>query len=167
MLVVLLKKTNYYTKTPEIENKRHNHNHDKYITTPEFNTLAANVFNARLLQGNLVTKNFFDNTVSSLDSKIIENKTKNKSIVFWCTKLFIISSNKQYFKINKKYILSWKSKGLFDENIIPYATSDNSLTPLINHYNIKVRLKFNGSCLKQPNKLKYDFRHKAKRLYCL
>ena len=73
----------------------------------------------------------------------------------------------RYFKINKKYILSWKSKGLFDENIIPYATSDNSLTPLINHYNIKVRLKFNGSCLKQPNKLKYDFRHKAKRLYCL
>ena len=93
----LVKKTNYYTKTPEIENKRHNHNHDKYITTPEFNTLAANVFNARLLQGNLVTKNFFDNTVSSLDSKIIENKTKNKSIVFWCTKLFIISSNKQIF----------------------------------------------------------------------
>ena len=93
----LVKKTNYYTKTPEIENKRHNHNHDKYITTPEFNTLAANVFNARLLQGNLVTKYFFDNTVSSLDSKIIENKTKNKSIVFWCTKLFIISSNKQIF----------------------------------------------------------------------
>ena len=25
-----------------------NHNHDKYITTPEFNTLAADVFNARL-----------------------------------------------------------------------------------------------------------------------
>ena len=65
----------------------------------------------------------------------------------------------RYFKINKKYILSWKSKGLFDENIIPYATSDNSLTPLINHYNIKVRLKFNGSCLKQPNKLTYDYGH--------
>ena len=24
------------------------HNHDKYITTPELNTLAADVFNARL-----------------------------------------------------------------------------------------------------------------------
>ena len=26
------------------------HNHDKYITTPKFNTLAADVFNARLAQ---------------------------------------------------------------------------------------------------------------------
>ena len=33
------------------------HNHDKYITTLEFNTLAANVFNARLAQANLVSKN--------------------------------------------------------------------------------------------------------------
>ena len=31
-----------------------NHNHDKYITTPEFNTLAASVFNARLAQANLI-----------------------------------------------------------------------------------------------------------------
>ena len=26
----------------------HDHDHDKYITTPEFNTLAASGFNARL-----------------------------------------------------------------------------------------------------------------------
>ena len=32
----LVKKTN--TKITEIENKLNNHNHDKYITTPEFNT---------------------------------------------------------------------------------------------------------------------------------
>ena len=36
----LVKKTN--TKITEIENKLNNHNHDKYITTPEFNTLAPN-----------------------------------------------------------------------------------------------------------------------------
>ena len=48
MLVFLLKKTDYDTKITKIENKLHNHNHDKYITTPEFNTLAADVFNARL-----------------------------------------------------------------------------------------------------------------------
>ena len=76
----LVKKTDYNTKVTEIENKLNNHNHDKYITTPEFNTLAANVFNARLLQANLITKSTFDDTVSSLDSKIAENKTKNKSI---------------------------------------------------------------------------------------
>ena len=42
------KKTDYNTKITEIEKKLTDHNHDKYITTPEFNTLAANVFNARL-----------------------------------------------------------------------------------------------------------------------
>ena len=56
MLVVLLKKTDYDTKVTEIENKLNNHNHDKYITTPEFNTLAADIFNARLSQANLVAK---------------------------------------------------------------------------------------------------------------
>ena len=77
MLVVVLKKTGYDTKITEIENKLNNHNHDKYIATPEFNTLAADVFNARLAQANLVTKTDFDNTISSLDSKIAKNKTKN------------------------------------------------------------------------------------------
>ena len=40
---------------------------------------------------------------------------------------------RRYFKIiaNTKYISSWKSKGLSDKTIKPYATSDNSLTPLI------------------------------------
>ena len=35
----------------------------------------------------------------------------------------------RYFKIiaNTKYISSWKSKGLSDETIKPYATSDDSL----------------------------------------
>ena len=43
--------------------------------------LTLYVFNPRLSQANLVTKTNFDNTVSSLDSKIAKNKTKNKSIV--------------------------------------------------------------------------------------
>ena len=43
----LVKKTDYITKITEIENKLNNHSHDKHITTPEFNTLAADVFNAR------------------------------------------------------------------------------------------------------------------------
>ena len=65
----------------------------------------------------------------------------------------------RYFKIiaNKKFISSWKSKGLFDETITPYATSDNSLTPLIDYYGSKIRVKFNKSCLKQPNKLTYSY----------
>ena len=35
------------------------------------------------------------------------------------------------------------------------------LTPFVNHYGVKVRLKFNGSCLKQPNKLTYDYENKV------
>ena len=32
----------------DIEKKIIDHNHDKYNTTPEFNTLAVDVFNGRL-----------------------------------------------------------------------------------------------------------------------
>ena len=55
---------------------------------------------------------------------------------------------------NKLYISSWKSKRLSDETIKPPVTSDNSLTPLIDYLGNKIRLKFSGSCLKQP-KLQY------------
>ena len=56
----------------------------------------------------------------------------------------------RYFKItaNEKFISSRKSKGLSDETITSYATSDNSLTPLIDYYGSKVRVKFNKGCLK-------------------
>ena len=37
----LVKKTDYNTKVTEIGNKLKNHNHDKYIDTSEFNTLAT------------------------------------------------------------------------------------------------------------------------------
>ena len=72
----LVKKTDYNTKITEIENKLTNHNHDKYITTPEFNTLATDVFNARLARANLVTKTNFNNAVSSLNNKIVASKKK-------------------------------------------------------------------------------------------
>ena len=56
----LVKKTGFDTKITEIEKKLTDHNHDKYITTPEFNALAADIFNARLAQANLMTKRDFD-----------------------------------------------------------------------------------------------------------
>ena len=43
----LVKKTDYDTKISDLEKKLTDYNHDKYITTPEFNALAASVFNAR------------------------------------------------------------------------------------------------------------------------
>ena len=39
-----VKKTNYNTKTTEIENRLNDHNHGKYITTPEFNTFDCRCF---------------------------------------------------------------------------------------------------------------------------
>ena len=153
MLAIWLKKQIVILIVTEIENKLNNHNHDKYITTPEFNKLTADVFNAILAQANLITKTIFDNTVSNVDSKIAENKTKKKSIenelkklktfdlsYFTGTKHFeedgtrnylVFQPIRRYFKIiaHGKYISSWKSKGLSDEAIKPYATSDISLTP--------------------------------------
>ena len=48
----LVKEADYNTKISELEKKLTNHDHYKYITTPKFNTLAADVFNARLVQAN-------------------------------------------------------------------------------------------------------------------
>ena len=56
----LVKKTDYNTKITDIENILNYHNHDKYVATSEFNTLATNVFNARLAQANFITKTDFD-----------------------------------------------------------------------------------------------------------
>ena len=37
-----------------------------------------------------------------------------------------------------------------DKSIKPFNTSDNSITPLIDYYSYKIRVKFNGSILRQP-----------------
>ena len=68
----LVKKTDYNTKITDIENKLNDHNHDKYVATSEFNTLAANVFNARLAQANLITKTDFDAKLSRLNRKLLQ-----------------------------------------------------------------------------------------------
>ena len=134
----LVKKTDYDTKITEFEKKLTDHNHYKYITTPEFNTLAADVFNARLSRVNLVSKTNFNNTILSINSKTAANKTKNESIKNELKKVKTIDSNyfigkshfekngtqnylvfqplNKYFKIitNTKYISLWQSKGLSD-----------------------------------------------------
>ena len=72
----LVKKTDYNTNITKIEKKLTGHNHDKYITTPEFNILAA-VFNARWAQANLIKKTDFVAKLTSLNRKITANKTKH------------------------------------------------------------------------------------------
>ena len=155
-----------------------NHNRDKYITTPGFNILGVDVFNARLARANLVAKTDFDAKPSSFNIKVTENKTKHSLVENELKKLktldlsyFIGRSHfeedstqnylvfqpiNRYFKViaNTLYISSWKSKGLSDKTIKPPVTSDNSLTPLIDYLANKIRLNFTGICLKQP-KLQY------------
>ena len=48
----LVQKTDYNTKIYEIEEKINNHDHDKYITTQEFNKLTLENFDIRLKQVN-------------------------------------------------------------------------------------------------------------------
>ena len=119
-----------------------------------------------------MAKTDFDAKLSSLNRKITENKTKHLLVENQLKKLKTFDSSyftgkshfeedgtqnylvfqpiNRYFKViaNTLYISSWKSKGLSDETINPPATSDNSLTPLINYLGNKIRLKFSGSCLK-------------------
>ena len=137
----------------------------------------------RLAQANLIRKTHFDDRPSNLNKKITTNKAKHVLVknefkkpktfdwsYFIGKNYFEEDGNQNYllfqpisrcFKINGKYILSWKSNGLYDETITPYPTSGNSLTPMVDHYGTRIRLQFNGSCLKQLNKLTYDYRHKV------
>ena len=73
----LVKKTDYNTKISEIENKVNDHNHDKYITTPEFNTMVAHVFKARLAaQTDLIRKPDFDFKLKGISDRVTKNKNK-------------------------------------------------------------------------------------------
>ena len=128
-----------------MEKKLTDHNHDKYITTPEFNALADDVFNARLAQANLITKTDFDTKLSSLNRKITANKTKHLLVGNELKKLKTSDSNyfrgkshfeedgtqnylvlqpmNRYFKIVAGvgygcHIYYWKSKALSEQAFI-------------------------------------------------
>ena len=108
----------------------------------------------------MITKTDFDVKLSSLNRKITQNKKKHlvvenelKKLKTFNSRYFIGKSHfeengaqnhlvllpiSRYFRINGKHILSWKSKGLSDEAITPYASSDNNLNPLIDHYGARI-----------------------------
>ena len=60
----------------------------------------------------------------------------------------------RYFRliINTTNILLCQSKGLYNENVFPPNTH---FCPLIDYIGNKIKVKFNGSCLKQSNKISY------------
>ena len=155
----LVKKTDYNTKITDIENKLNNHNHDKYVAASEFNILAANVLNAGLAQANVITKTDFDAKLLSLNRKITANKTKhflndNDLNYYRGKQYFDQGISKQnylvflvmgkYFKLNSVVgvidrVLSWQSKGLFNESIKPPTTSNNSLNPGLSYNDTKIK----------------------------
>ena len=74
------KKTDYNAKINAIEKKiTTDHDHDKYITTQEFNKLTSENFAARLVQANLASKSdiaSFVVTPSKPNNALVENKFK-------------------------------------------------------------------------------------------
>ena len=58
----------------QIKKKLTDHDHDKYITTLEFNNLAARVFTARLAQAHLITKTDFDDKLKVSIKKLTQTK---------------------------------------------------------------------------------------------
>ena len=82
----LVKKNDNKTNNNEIKKEITEHNHDKYITTPEFNKIMADIFAVRLKRANLgsksgianlVNKTDFDEKLKNLNKKVTTNKTKN------------------------------------------------------------------------------------------
>ena len=67
-----VKKADYDTEISDIEKKITDHDHDKYITTPEFNTMAASVFNVTLAQANVIIKTDFDAKLSGLNRRLLQ-----------------------------------------------------------------------------------------------
>ena len=172
----LVTKADYNTKISVIEKKITDHNHDKYITTPEFNILAPNVFNARLAQVIVITKTDFDAKLQSLSKRITSNTTKHLLVENELKKLqkfhssyfrgesyfqedgsqnyLIFQTMYRYFKRiagvgSGNYIYFWKTKSLSDENLDSMTASNYSITPELSYYGTKTRVELNGICLKQ------------------
>ena len=85
MLTVQFKNKTKQNKTKQIITEKlltlkktfTDHNHDKYITTPEFNRFLTKVFDEILKQGNLVTKTDLDDKLKTQIKTNDLNKTKH------------------------------------------------------------------------------------------
>ena len=131
-------------KITEVENKIPYH--AKFITTQDFNKLATENFAATLTQANLVSKTDFDNKLTSFNRKNTSNKTKYLEVLKKQKQTSVTKEDynfllgRMYFTSNdgspntfvyqpildtwelKKdtgtdYILSWKSKALYNSKL--------------------------------------------------
>ena len=145
----LVKKTDYNTKINETENKITN-NHDKYITTQEFNKLTSDNVATRLKQVKLASKNdIFDITVKKTDFYEKLNNLKKK-----------ITSNKRRHiefttKLNnlEKKVKIISTKGLTADFIKKYSILNGAkyfpIDGLQNHSVFKLKGKNVKKCVYQ------------------
>ena len=167
----LVKKPDYNTKISDIEKKITDHNHGKYNTTPEFNTMAASIFNARLVaETNLIKKTEFDPKLKVISDRLTLNKSKHLLVenelkklektdaAYFRSKNYFEEDGTQnylvfqpvykYFEKTGYKVSLWKSKGSFDEKIISTTVStDKSATKTI-YDNAKIKVRFNGDLLR-------------------
>ena len=109
--------------------------------------VSANIRQVLLSKDELNKLKTFDSSYFISKRHFDEDGTQN---------YLVFQSMNRYFKLiaNTNYISSWNSKGVSNEIIKRPITSDNSLTPELNYYDTKTRVKFTGSCLKQ-SKISY------------
>ena len=163
--------TNLSSTVPDINTLIKKSDYDTKILETESEYVSNTGFDSKLVQANVIRKRNFDAKIIEIEKNIKKIQTfdlsyfrgKNYFDEDGTQNCLVFLPISRYFRLitNKKHISSWKSKGLSDETITPYATSDNSLTPWIDYYSAKIRLKFNKSCLKQSNNLTYDYEHKV------
>ena len=150
-------------KISEVENNIPDNS--KYITTQELNNLTAENFAARLKQVDLVKKTDFENKLTSFNRRITSNKTKHSEVQkklnslitkgynFFLGRIYFTSNDGSQnkflyqptldaleFKKDKgtDYVLSWKSKGVFNSKLNPlYTTFLNSIT--LSEYRIGIK----------------------------
>ena len=180
----LVKKTDYNTKITEIEDKipdTSNLATKTALTTvenkiPDISNLATktalNTVENKIPDINSIVKKIDYNTkITNIENNVRQLQAYDLSY-FKGKKNFDEESGKQnylvflplrkYFKLNSVvgvigHVLSWQCKGLYNESIKSPTTSNDSFSPRLNYYGVKIRVHFTKGCLKQP---KSTFTHK-------
>ena len=179
-----VKKTGYNSKITEIEDKipdtsnlatktALNTVENKIPDTSNLATKTAlNTVENKIPDTNsLVKKSDYNTKITGIENNIEKLQAYDLSY-FKGKEYFDEGSGKQsylvllpmgkYFKLNSvvgvtDLVLSWQSKGISNESIKSPTTSNNSLNPRSSYNDTKIKVKFTGSCLKQP---KFTFTHK-------
>ena len=105
----------------EVEKKITDHDHHRYIITPEFNKLTAENFAARLSQANLARKSDIANFVKKIDysfflGRIYFTSSDGLQIIFVYQPTYNVI---RYLNTSTEYIISWRSKGVYNTKLNP------------------------------------------------